>query len=183
MPSAIEVGSESNIMFSIYNTGKTTLYNVQVKFVADSITETSSFIGKIDPGATGNVDAMIEGAAATMDDGTVKAIISYEDDAGNVSTQEETFTLYVSEESYDDFDYSDMPVEEESGSSHVGLIIAIVVIVIIAAVVATVIILKKRKKKKEQKELEDELLDDDDEAETEDEKEQETAETDSKDED
>lgn len=183
MPSDITVGGQSNVMFSIYNTGKTTLYNVQVKFVADSITETSSFIGKIDPGATGNVDAMIEGAAATMDDGTVKAIISYEDDAGNVSTQEETFTLYVSEESYDDFDYSDMPVEEESGSSHVGLIIAIVVIVIIATIVATVIILKKRKKKKEQKELEDELLDDDDEAETEDEKEQETAETDSKDED
>lgn len=183
MPTDITVGGQSNVMFSIYNTGKTTLYNVQVKFVADSITETSSFIGKIDPGATGNVDAMIEGAAATMDDGTVKAIISYEDDAGNVSTQEETFTLYVSEESYDDFDYSDMPVEEESGSSHVGLIIAIVVIVIIAAIVATVIILKKRKKKKEQKELEDELLDDDDETETEDEKEPEAAETDSKDED
>lgn len=183
MPTDITVGGQSNVMFSIYNTGKTTLYNVQVKFVADSITETSSFIGKIDPGATGNVDAMIEGAAATMDDGTVKAIISYEDDAGNVSTQEETFTLYVSEESYDDFDYSDMPVEEESGSSHVGLIIAIVVIVIIAAIVATVIILKKRRKKKEQKELEDELLDDDDETETEDEKEPEAAETDSKDED
>lgn len=183
MPTDITVGGQSNVMFSIYNTGKTTLYNVQVKFVADSITETSSFIGKIDPGATGNVDAMIEGAAATMDDGTVKAVISYEDDAGNVSTQEETFTLYVSEESYDDFDYSDMPVEEESGSSHVGLIIAIVVIVIIAAIVATVIILKKRRKKKEQKELEDELLDDDDETETEDEKEPEAAETDSKDED
>lgn len=189
MPTDITVGGQSNVMFSIYNTGKTTLYNVQVKFEADSITETSSFIGKIDPGATGNVDAMIEGAAATMDDGTVKAVISYEDDAGNVSTQEETFTLFVSEESYDDFDYSDMPAEdEESGNSHVGLIIAIVIVVIIAAVVAAVIILKKRKKKKEQKELEDELSDDDDTeaddgAETEGEKEQEAAENDSADED
>ena len=26
-------------MFSIYNTGKTTLYNVQVKFVADSVAD------------------------------------------------------------------------------------------------------------------------------------------------
>ena len=189
MPTDITVGGQSNVMFSIYNTGKTTLYNVQVKFEADSITETSSFIGKIDPGATGNVDAMIEGAAATMDDGTVKAVISYEDDAGNVSTQEETFTLFVSEESYDDFDYSDMPAEdEESGNSHVGLIIAIVIVVIIAAVVAAVIILKKRKKKKEQKELEDELSDvddteTDDGTETEGEKEQEAAENDSADED
>ncbi|MDE7258083.1 MAG: hypothetical protein K2N77_02415, partial [Lachnospiraceae bacterium] len=39
VPTDITVGGQSNVMFSIYNTGKTTLYNVQVKFVADSIDE------------------------------------------------------------------------------------------------------------------------------------------------
>lgn len=42
VPADITVGSQSNVMFSIYNTGKTTLYNVQVKFKADSIDEASS---------------------------------------------------------------------------------------------------------------------------------------------
>ena len=32
LPATISVGNEADIMFSIYNTGKTTLYNVQVKF-------------------------------------------------------------------------------------------------------------------------------------------------------
>ena len=37
-PSDITVGSQANIMFDVYNTGKTTLYNVWVKFEGDSIT-------------------------------------------------------------------------------------------------------------------------------------------------
>ena len=40
LPTDITVGSQSNVMFSIYNTGKTTLYNVQVKMYADSVEET-----------------------------------------------------------------------------------------------------------------------------------------------
>ena len=88
VPSDIEVGSQSNVMFSIYNTGKTTLYNVQVKFIADSIDEASAFVGNLQSGNTGNVDVMLTGSTATMDDGTVVMEISYEDEAGNVTTQE-----------------------------------------------------------------------------------------------
>ena len=40
MPDAIEVGSETNVMFGINNTGKVILYNVMARFEADSIQPT-----------------------------------------------------------------------------------------------------------------------------------------------
>lgn len=161
LPADISVGDQSNVMFSIFNTGKTTLYNVQVKFEGDSISGGETFIGKIEPGATGNVDTMVTGEAATTDDGIVKAVVYYEDEAGVVYTQEQEFTLFVSEVFYDDsMMYDDFMMEEESsGPNWVAIIILIVVVLVIAGVVVTIIILKKRKKKKEQLELEAELED------------------------
>lgn len=97
MPDAITVGEESNVMFGINNTGKVILYNVMVKFQADSIQTTETYVGNIEPGKTGNVDCMVTGTAATEDDGKVKAIISYEDENGEVSEVEKELQLFVSE--------------------------------------------------------------------------------------
>lgn len=162
-PSDITVGSQSNVMFSIYNTGKTTLYNVQVKFIADSIEEASAFVGNLQSGATGNVDVMLTGMAATMDDGTIVMEISYEDEAGNVTTTEKTITLYVSEENFDDMMYDDTmyddSMDENQGGSKTGLIVGIIVAVGVVGAVAVVVFLKLKKKKKAAKLLEDDLLD------------------------
>ena len=164
-PADITVGSQSNVMFSIYNTGKTTLYNVNVKFLADSIDEASAFVGNLQSGNTGNVDVMLTGIAPTMDDGTVKMIISYEDEGGNVTEVEKTITLYVAEEYYEDFmgdegmmDMDMGMMEEEKKGPGIGLIIGIIVGV--AAVASGVIIFLRHKKKKTAKEVED-LLDED----------------------
>lgn len=164
-PGDINVGSQSNIMFSIYNTGKTTLYNTQVRFEADSIEEATAFVGNLTSGATGNVDVMVTGRSATMDDGTINVNISYEDDAGNVTTETKTVTLFVNEEFYDDpmmgddFMMGDDTMMGEETKSKKGLIIAIVVIVVIvAAAVAGFIFVKIRKKKKEAKLLADDLM-------------------------
>lgn len=160
VPDNIEVGSQSNVMFSIYNTGKTTLYNVQVKFIADSIAEASAFVGNLQSGNTGNVDVMLTGAAATMDDGTVKVEISYEDDAGNVTTAEKTITLFVNEMMMDDMMMGGdmmggdmmgdgmMPEGEGGAKPKTGLIVGIAAVVIAAAVAGFVVFLKLRKKKK-----------------------------------
>ena len=159
-PSDITVGSQSNVMFSVYNTGKTTLYNVQVKFHADSIEEASAFVGNLQSGATGNVDVMLTGAAATMDDGTITMEISYEDEAGNVTTTEKSCTLFVSEEVYDDMMPEDMMMEgmeEEQSGSGAGLIVGIIVIFVIAAIVGLVVFLQIRRKKKAAKAAADEL--------------------------
>lgn len=165
VPTDITVGSQSNVMFSIYNTGKTTLYNVQVKFIADSIDEASAFVGNLQSGATGNVDVMLTGIAATMDDGTVNMEISYEDDAGNVSVVEKPITLYVSEEFFGDdmmFDDmmmgDDMMMEEQSGPRK-GLIIGIIIAVVVLAGIGLAVFLIIRKKKKAAKLLADDILD------------------------
>ena len=168
VPADITVGSQSNVMFSIYNTGKTTLYNVQVKFKADSIDEASSFVGNLQSGATGSVDVMLTGIAATMDDGTVTMEISYEDDAGKVTTEEKTITLFVTEMIMDDMMGDDMMGEDfmvdgEGGPKKgwsVGVIVGIVVSVLVAfGVVGLIIFLQIRKKKKAAALLADELSD------------------------
>ena len=161
VPGDITVGSQSNVMFSIYNTGKTTLYNVQVKFTADSIDEASAFVGNLTSGNTGNVDVMLTGISATMDDGTVNVDISYEDDAGNVTTETKQITLYVSEMFYDDFMMDDdmmMGMEEEEGGPKIGLIIAIIAIVVVAAIVGICLFVYFRKKKKAALLLAEDLL-------------------------
>lgn len=162
MPSSITVGGQSNVMFSIYNTGKTTLYNVQVKFQGDSIAGGEAFVGKLEAGGTGNVDTMVDGIAPTMDDGKVKIIISYEDDAGNVSTQEKEIELFVTEEMPMDPGMNGMDdgmgMPEEEPKSKTGLIIGIAAAVI-AVIVVIVVIVKLRKKKKKAKELAEDLLD------------------------
>ncbi len=44
MPDNMTVGSESNVMFGINNTGKVILYNVTVTFEGDSIKTTDAYV-------------------------------------------------------------------------------------------------------------------------------------------
>ncbi len=155
VPDTIEVGSQSNVMFSIYNTGKTTLYNVQVKFLADSIAEASAFVGNLQSGNTGNVDVMLTGAAPTMDEGVVKVEISYEDEAGNVTRAEKEITLFVSEAYVEDMLMGDMDMMdgemmegEESGGSKTGLIVGIAAAVIALAAAGLIVFIRVRKKRR-----------------------------------
>lgn len=157
VPESMEVGNQSNIMFPVYNKGKTTLYNVQVDFIGDSIEGGSTFLGKLEPGATGNVDAMVTGIAATTDDGIIIARISYEDEAGNVSYIEKEITLFVMEPYYpeEDFGYDDGfyiedGFEEEQGGGGVfwkPIVIAIIVLAVVGVIVWRVIARKRRNKK------------------------------------
>ena len=111
---------------------------------------------------------MLTGIAATMDDGTVTMEISYEDDAGKVTTEEKTITLFVTEMIMDDMMGDDMMGEDfmvdgEGGPKKgwsVGVIVGIVVSVLVAfGVVGLIIFLQIRKKKKAAALLADELSD------------------------
>lgn len=97
MPDSINVGSETNVMFGINNTGKVLLYNVMVRFEADSIQTTDAYVGNIKPGETGNLDTMVSGVAPTTDEGKVKIIISYEDENGLTTEVEKEMILFVNE--------------------------------------------------------------------------------------
>lgn len=161
MPDSIDVGNEANVMFSVYNIGKTKLYNTSVKFIADSVTGGDTYLGNIDPGATANVDAYLSGAAATMDDGIVKIEITFEDEAGEATTIEKEMTLFVNEMYFeDDMMMDDMYGEDmmdDQGGFKIWWVIVPVIVIIIAIVAVIVVRKKKKKKAQELLELEDDL--------------------------
>lgn len=162
MPTNIMVGEQANVMFQINNTGKTTLYNLQVKYEGDSVSGGEAFIGNLQPGGMGNVDSMVNGIAGTMDDGKILAVITYEDDAGNVTRVEKEIELWVSEPVYEDpmVDMGmDMGMMEEEPKSRTGLIVGIIIGVLALAAAGTVVFLKVKKKKKAVKELAEDLFD------------------------
>ncbi len=154
-PAAIAIGEQTNLMFNIYNTGKTKLYNVSVSVSADSIEPTFGFVGGLESGATGSVDMMISGISETMDDGTIDAVISYEDENGNVTSTVKKFNLTVTADSfnYDDMDFSEDDFSENDGNSLI-LPITIAVCTGLAIIITIIVVVRKRIAKK--KELENE---------------------------
>lgn len=161
MPDAISVGEESNVMFSINNTGKVMLYNVNAVFEADSIQKNEAYVGNIEPGKSGNVDTMINGIAPTTDDGKVKLSITYEDENGKVSTVEKEIQLMVNEdqsmdESNVDDTWNSDDVQPEPSTTdklkHLAIPVGIVGVVLAAVIVVVI----RRKKKKAG--MDDEIL-------------------------
>lgn len=165
MPEAISVGEESNVMFGINNTGKVTLYNVMVKFEADSIQTTDTYVGNIKPGETGNVDCMVTGTAPTADEGKIKVTISYEDENGEVSKEQKEMNLFVSEPMPLEDDLmnegmEDFPVEEPGfleKYSSVLLPVSLGAVAVLTMILVGIAV-RSRKRQKEQEELEDDEL-------------------------
>ena len=169
MPDQINVGSETNVMFGINNTGKVLLYNVMARFEADSIQSTDAYVGNIKPGETGNVDAMVTGIAPTADDGKVKIIISYEDENGAVTEVEKEMQLFVNEamEEFDGMDGmagTDGMDDTDAMAENQGVVSKFwkqTVLLILVAAAGTVIGFRRRKKKKtaeEEEGMDDEIL-------------------------
>ena len=149
-PQSIEVGGEANVSFSLYNIGKTKLYNASVKFQADSVTGGDTYLGNIDPGATGSVDAYLSGAAATTDDGKVKILITFEAESGEKTTIEKEMELYVTEMMDYDDGMTDDGMMDDGSQSQGGFkiwYVLVPLVLILAAVVAVIVIRKKKAKK------------------------------------
>ena len=154
-PESIQVGEEANLTCSLYNLGRTKLYNVKVKFEGEGISSQEIFVGNVESGAVGNIDGMVNGESEMSIDSKCKMIVTYEDESGNQSKTEQEFSMEVLPEQVIDMD--SMPVEEEEQRSFPIWLIVFLVLVI-AAAVAAVIIIRKKKKKREMIE-EEELLD------------------------
>ena len=156
-PEDVCVGEESNIVFDIYNTGKTTIYNVKITYEDESLESGVTYIGNIQPGATANVDSTVTAIAPNADRGYVNCIINYEDEKGKPIKEVKQMKLNIMEAMEEpDFDpslYEDMEPEPQGLPLPAIIGIGVGVVVIIGIVVT--IILKKRKKKQEQIDLED----------------------------
>ena len=137
---------------------------MSVHFEGDSIEGGDTFIGPLESGATGNVDAMVSGVQATMDEGKIKAVISYENESGVVTKEEKEIELFVTEPVFDEsMMEDDFMMDEEPKKNRMPVIIAAAAVLVIAAAIVLIVVLKKRKKKKleltELAELEEELKD------------------------
>ena len=159
-PQTIEVGGETNVMCSLYNLGRIKLYNAKARFEGNGIKKQEIFIGNVDAGATGSIDAMLEGEKVTNGNSKITMTLSYEDESGNISETTKDFELEVTEAVDDSDMYMNTDGDAEAGSSGFPVVPVVVVIVIIAGVVAAVVFVKKKKKKQmlnEEEELLDEL--------------------------
>lgn len=173
MPDSINVGSETNVMFGINNTGKVLLYNVMVRFEADSIQTTDAYVGNIKPGDTGNLDTMVSGVAPTTDEGKVKIIISYEDENGLTTEVEKEMILFVNEPMDDlgGMEAGNMDVDGMGGAggmdgmngeqtffSRYKKVIFPAVALCIIIIGTTVIVIRKKKKAAQEEGMDDEIL-------------------------
>ena len=163
MPESISVGSETNVMFGINNTGKVLLYNVTAVFEGDSIQKTDAYVGNIEPGKTGNVDAMISGIAPTADDGKIKITISYEDENGEVTEVEKEMNLLVTETMEEPADMDamadmeEMMPEEPSAFSKYKWLILLGAVSAAAGGTAVYRRRKAKKKAQEEEDIDDEI--------------------------
>ncbi len=173
MPDSISVGSETNVMFGINNTGKVLLYNVMVRFEADSIQTTDAYVGNIKPGETGNLDTMVSGVAPTEDDGKVKIIITYEDENGLTTEVEKEMLLFVNEpiDELGGMEAGNMGVDGMGGGSGMNgadgeqtffnrykkvIFPAAALFIIITG--TTIIVIRKKKKAAQEEGMDDEIL-------------------------
>ena len=159
-PQTIEVGGEANVMCSLYNLGRIKLYNAKARFEGNGIKKQEIFIGNVEAGATGSIDAMLQGEKVTNGNSKITMTLSYEDESGNISETTKEFELEVTEAVDDSDMYMNTDGDAEAGSNGFPVVPVVVVIVIIAGAVAAVVIVKKKKKKQmlnEEEELLDEL--------------------------
>ncbi len=154
-PGVIDIGEQSNLMFSIFNTGKTTLYNVQVTVSDPSVQPALAYVGNLAPGATGNVDVMLTGMAySEMPGATVPIKISYEDESGNVMSDMKPIDLSVEQAAFvDERMPGDMP-EEATGMKTWQKVLIGVGVALLLIVLTIVIIRVIRRKKRQQEEAE-----------------------------
>ena len=159
-PQTIEVGGETNVMCSLYNLGRIKLYNARARFEGNGIKKQEIFIGNVDAGATGSIDAMLQGEKVTNGNSKITMTLSYEDESGNISETTKDFELEVTEAVDDSDMHMNTDGDVEAGSGGFPVVPVVVVIVIIAGAVAAVVFVKKKKKKQmlnEEEELLDEL--------------------------
>lgn len=159
-PQTIEVGGEANVMCSLYNLGRIKLYNAKARFEGNGIKKQEIFIGNVEAGATGSIDAMLKGEKVTNGNSKITMTLSYEDESGNISETTKDFELEVTEAVDDSDMHMNTDGDVEAGSGGFPVVPVVVVIVIIAGAVAAVVFVKKKKKKQmlnEEEELLDEL--------------------------
>lgn len=156
MPDTVEAGEEANITCSIYNLGRVKMYNVKVGFEGEAIEGQELFLGNLESGATGMVDGIVTALTESYEENNCSLVLTYEDDAGNVTETKQEFTMAVTPPQDDMSMGADIPVmDEEETGGHTGLIIGVIAVIVLGGGVAAVLIFRHRKKKSDRQEEEE----------------------------
>ena len=143
-PETISVDEEANVMCNLYNLGRIKLYNVKATFEGACIEKEEVFIGNVESGTQASVDAMLKGVKETGGPAAVKMTMSYENEEGEVFTEEKEITLEVSQA--EDEAMEDMAMEGEEGGKSFPVTAVIAVLIVVAAVVGVIVVRKKKRK-------------------------------------
>lgn len=140
----VELGDTVEISAAINNLGEGTLYNVSAMIEGDNLDRMMTYVGNIESGKSGTLDALTKAVVVTEGMHTKnKMIISYEDKKGNKYESEAEIGVTVLEPVYENLE----KVKESRDSSHIIKVIVKIIfaIVIIAAIIWFFIRRKKRK--------------------------------------
>ncbi len=140
----VELGDTVEISAAINNLGEGTLYNVSAMIEGDNLDRMMTYVGNIESGKSGTLDALTKAVVVTEGMHTKnKMIISYEDKKGNKYESEAEIGVTVLEPVYENLE----KVKESKDSSHIIKVIVKIIfaIVIIAAIIWFFIRRKKRK--------------------------------------
>ena len=162
MPDPAKVGNEANLMFKIYNKGRTTFYNASLVIPENNgaLEAREVYLGNIEPAQTKDVDIMVTPLAPH--EGNFNLEIRYEDEEGKALSMNQSIPLNIEEmQSLDpvepiDPDFPD-PLEPEDQGLPLLAKVMLGLLGLAAIIVAIVIVVRHRKKK--QQEAEDQDLD------------------------
>lgn len=139
------VGQDLNVMTSINNTGKSTLYNVNAAFTdkAGVFADGEQYLGNVQSGASGSVDIYL--TAQTVGTGDITMVVTYEDENGGKFTYTDSTSANVTERTADPVvDPTTDPTQQTGSGAKVWIILALIVL----AVAALIFFLSRRKQKK-----------------------------------
>lgn len=143
---SLEIGDTVEISAVINNLGDGVLYNVAAQIKGDNLQELESYIGNIESGKSGTIDALTRAMVVTQGDKKDnRIIITYEDKDGNVYEKEYELEVTVSEPVYENLEKV-----KETGeySGVVKKIVWILIVIVMAGFIVWFFI--KRKKRKQQ---------------------------------
>lgn len=156
MPDYISVGQDASLSFSVNNMGKTKLFNARATIKeGQPITGQESFIGTIEPGASGTVDLMVSAHEANYD--PVVVVISYESESGEVTSLEKSFDLTVEEFVEEPEEPWEEPWEEEPQPSLVSSTNLMVLGGLLLLALIVIILVVRRRRKRAKASLDDDM--------------------------
>ncbi|MDE5864386.1 MAG: hypothetical protein K2H34_08580 [Lachnospiraceae bacterium] len=142
----VELGDTVEVSAVVNNLGEGMLYNVSAKIQGDNLQELENYVGNIESGKSGTVDALTKAIVVTEGNHAKnKIIISYEDKEGNVFEQERVIEVNVAEPVYENLE----KVKDKKDNSDLikGTLKILLIIVVVAGVIW---FFDKRRKRKQQ---------------------------------